>query len=120
MSETRELKDHGLKATFPRRKILELMESSEVRHFSAEDIYRMLLSNDFEIGLATVYRVLTQFEAAGMIVKHHLRKVIPFSNYLLICIMTTSFVCAAVELKNFTMMKSNLDNVTLQQAWVLN
>lgn len=71
MSETRELKDHGLKATFPRRKILELMESSEVRHFSAEDIYRMLLNNDFEIGLATVYRVLTQFEAAGMIVKHH-------------------------------------------------
>ncbi|MDG2070551.1 MAG: ferric iron uptake transcriptional regulator [Pseudomonadales bacterium] len=71
MSETRELKDHGLKATFPRRKILELMESSEVRHFSAEDIYRMLLNNDFEIGLATVYRVLTQFEVAGMVVKHH-------------------------------------------------
>ena len=71
MSESKELKDHGLKATVPRLKILELMESSKVRHFSAEDIYKLLINDHFEIGLATVYRVLTQFESAGMVVRHH-------------------------------------------------
>ena len=71
MSESKELKDHGLKATAPRLKILELMESSQVRHLSAEDIYKQLINSQFEIGLATVYRVLTQFESAGIVNRHH-------------------------------------------------
>ena len=71
MSESKELKDHGLKATAPRLKILELMESSQVRHLSAEDIYKLLINSHFEIGLATVYRVLTQFESAGIVIRHH-------------------------------------------------
>jgi len=71
MSESKELKQHGLKATVPRLKILELMESSKVRHFSAEDIYKYLLDDEVELGLATVYRVLTQFESAGIVIRHN-------------------------------------------------
>ena len=71
MSESKELKEHGLKATAPRLKILELMESSQIRHLSAEDIYKLLINSQFEIGLATVYRVLTQFESAGIVIRHH-------------------------------------------------
>ena len=71
MSESKELKDHGLKATAPRLRILELMENSKVRHLSAEDIYKLLINSQFEIGLATVYRVLTQFESAGIVNRHH-------------------------------------------------
>tara|TARA_B100000530_G_scaffold296549_1_gene215429 strand:+ start:382 stop:804 length:423 start_codon:yes stop_codon:yes gene_type:complete len=71
MSESKELKEHGLKATAPRLKILELMESSQIRHLSAEDIYKLLINSKFEIGLATVYRVLTQFESAGIVIRHH-------------------------------------------------
>jgi len=69
--ESTELKKAGLKVTLPRMKILELMESSNVRHQSAEDIYRALLELDEEVGLATVYRVLTQFESAGLVTRHH-------------------------------------------------
>ena len=71
MSESKELKDHGLKATAPRLKILELMENSLVRHLSAEDVYKLLINSQFEIGLATVYRVLTQFESAGIVIRHN-------------------------------------------------
>ncbi len=71
MNESKELKEHGLKATAPRLKILELMESSKIRHLSAEDIYKLLINSKFEIGLATVYRVLTQFESAGIVIRHH-------------------------------------------------
>jgi Fur family transcriptional regulator, ferric uptake regulator len=71
MPESQELKEHGLKATFPRVKILEILESSSVHHLSAEDVYKRLIANEFEIGLATVYRVLTQFEAAGLVIRHH-------------------------------------------------
>ncbi len=71
MSELKELKDHGLKVTYPRLKILEILENSPVRHLSAEDIHRSLIQNKIEIGLATVYRALTQFEAAGMVTRHH-------------------------------------------------
>jgi Fur family ferric uptake transcriptional regulator len=66
-----ELRAAGLKATLPRRKILEVMESQTSRHMSAEDIYRLLLEADEDVGLATVYRVLTQFESAGLVTKHH-------------------------------------------------
>lgn len=69
--ETSDLKKAGLKITLPRMKILELLEKSELRHQSAEDIYKSLLEQNEEIGLATVYRVLTQFEGAGLVSRHH-------------------------------------------------
>jgi Fur family ferric uptake transcriptional regulator len=71
MSNSSDLKSMGLKATFPRLKILELFEKSEVRHLTAEDVYRLLISEDMVIGLATVYRVLTQFEQAGLLERHY-------------------------------------------------
>src|SRR5712692_8343379 len=67
MSTVQSLKESGLKATLPRRKILELFESSKVRHLSAEDVYKALIAEGIDIGLATVYRVLTQFEQAGLL-----------------------------------------------------
>ena len=69
--DSQELQRVGLKATLPRLKILEFLENSKVRHMSAEDVYKALLDSGEEIGLATVYRVLTQFEAAGLVTRHH-------------------------------------------------
>lgn len=70
--ETQELRDVGLKVTLPRVKILEIMERETCqRHLSAEQVYKILLSENEEIGLATIYRVLTQFEAAGLVTRHH-------------------------------------------------
>jgi Fur family ferric uptake transcriptional regulator len=69
--ETQNLKKAGLKVTLPRMKILEILERSETRHLTAEAIYRELLDSGEEIGLATVYRVLTQFEAAGLVSRLH-------------------------------------------------
>lgn len=66
-----ELKSTGLKATLPRLKILEIFQKGEQRHMTAEDVYRVLLAEQSEIGLATVYRVLTQFEQAGLLSRHH-------------------------------------------------
>lgn len=66
-----ELRKAGLKVTLPRLKILELLESSQLRHMSAEDVYKTLLEQGEDVGLATVYRVLTQFEAAGIVERHH-------------------------------------------------
>jgi len=71
MSNSKDLKSMGLKATFPRLKILELFEKSEIRHLTAEDVYRLLLAENMDIGLATVYRALTQFEQAGLLERHH-------------------------------------------------
>ena len=71
MSNPDDLKTIGLKATLPRLKILNLFEHSEVRHLSAEDVYKALISEGLDIGLATVYRVLTQFEHAGLLTRHH-------------------------------------------------
>src|SRR5512141_3084483 len=71
MSTSQDLKTIGLKATAPRLKILNLFETSAVRHLSAEDVYRLLLSDGLDVGLATVYRVLTQFEQAGLLTRHH-------------------------------------------------
>ena len=74
MNQTKELKKAGLKATLPRIKIMEVLESTAIQeeaHFSAEDIYKELLNRGENIGLASVYRVLTQFEAAGIVKKHH-------------------------------------------------
>ena len=69
--ESSDLKNAGLKVTLPRMKILELLESSSDRHLKAEDIYKNLLDSGEEIALATVYRVLTQFETAGLVERHH-------------------------------------------------
>ena len=66
-----DLKHIGLKTTLPRLKILNLFEQSSVRHLSAEDVYKELLNEGEDIGLATVYRVLTQFEQAGILERHH-------------------------------------------------
>ena len=70
MSDPQSLKNMGLKATFPRLKILELFEKGTLRHMTAEDVYRMLVAENMDIGLATVYRVLTQFEQAGLLERH--------------------------------------------------
>ena len=67
----RDLRKAGLKVTHPRLRILELLEHAKPLHMTAEDIYRQLLDGGDEIGLATVYRVLTQFEAAGLVIKHN-------------------------------------------------
>jgi Fur family transcriptional regulator, ferric uptake regulator len=69
--EGKDLRKAGLKVTLPRLRILEILENSQTRHLSAEDIYRLLLESNEDIGLATVYRVLTQFEAAGLVTRHH-------------------------------------------------
>lgn len=71
MSSAVDLRKAGLKATLPRLKILDLFVHAGERHLSAEDVYKQLLSGGEEIGLATVYRVLTQFEHAGILVRHH-------------------------------------------------
>ena len=70
--ETHDLKNAGLKVTLPRLKILHILEKQiDERHLTAEKVYKILLSEDEDIGLATVYRVLTQFEAAGLVTRHH-------------------------------------------------
>ena len=66
-----DLKASGLKATLPRLKILEIFQNSEVRHLTAEDVYKILLAENMDVGLATVYRVLTQFEQAGLLHRNH-------------------------------------------------
>ena len=66
-----DLKSSGLKATLPRLKVLEIFQNSSVRHLSAEDVYKLLLSDNLDVGLATVYRVLTQFEQAGLLSRNH-------------------------------------------------
>ena len=69
--ESTELRKAGLKVTHPRMRILQILEGLDGRHVTAEDIYRQLLEHEDDIGLATVYRVLTQFEAAGLVLKHN-------------------------------------------------
>lgn len=71
MSNPQDLKSIGLKATFPRLKILDLFQNTDLRHMTAEDVYRALLNEGMDIGLATVYRVLTQFEQAGLLSRHY-------------------------------------------------
>lgn len=71
MQDQKDLKNAGLKATLPRLKVLSLFENSKERHLSAEDIYKVMINSGEDVGLATVYRVLTQFEQAGLLVRHH-------------------------------------------------
>jgi Fur family ferric uptake transcriptional regulator len=69
--ENQELRKVGLKVTLPRVKILQMLESAEQHHMSAEDVYKALMEQGDDVGLATVYRVLTQFETAGLVVRHN-------------------------------------------------
>jgi len=69
--ENQDLRKVGLKVTLPRVKILEILETASARHLSADDVYKILLDGGEDIGLATVYRVLTQFESAGLVTRHH-------------------------------------------------
>lgn len=69
--ESQDLRNVGLKVTLPRLKILEILENNAMRHMSAEDVYKLLIQEDADIGLATIYRVLTQFEQAGLVKRHH-------------------------------------------------
>jgi Fur family ferric uptake transcriptional regulator len=71
MQQRKDLRDAGLKITLPRLRILEILEDIKTRHLSAEDIYKELLNSGEDIGLATVYRVLTQFENAGLVMRHN-------------------------------------------------
>lgn len=71
MPTSHDLKTRGLKVTGPRLKILEIFENSSERHLTAEDVYRILLKDNLDVGLATVYRVLTQFEQANILQRHH-------------------------------------------------
>ena len=71
MPSRSELKKAGLKTTVPRLKILGILEESNVRHMTAEDVYKVLLAENMDVGLATVYRVLTQFAQAGLLIRHH-------------------------------------------------
>ncbi len=69
--ESQDLQKLGLKATLPRLKILKFLEDTKLRHMSAEDVYKAMLEQGEDIGLATIYRVLTQFEQAGLVTRHH-------------------------------------------------
>ncbi len=71
MEHSSDLKKAGLKTTQPRLKILQILENADIRHLSAENVYKILLDAGEEIGLATVYRVLTQFESAGLVIRHN-------------------------------------------------
>ena len=74
MHDQKDLKNAGLKATLPRLKVLSLFENSKERHLSAEDIYKVMINSGEDVGLATVYRVLTQFEQAGLLIRHHFER----------------------------------------------
>ena len=69
--DSENLKQAGLKVTVPRMKILSILAETQQRHMSAEDIYKLLMEQGHDVGLATVYRVLTQFESAGLVIRHH-------------------------------------------------
>ena len=71
MANTNNLEQAGLKTTQPRLKVLNALETSEIRHMTAEDVYKQILQSEQEVGLATVYRILTQFETAGLVIRHN-------------------------------------------------
>ena len=71
MANTTNLEQAGLKTTQPRLKVLNALETSEIRHMTAEDVYKQLLQSEQEVGLATVYRILPQFETAGLVIRHN-------------------------------------------------
>jgi len=113
LREPDDLKNVGLKATLPRLKVLSLFESSKERHMSAEDVYKILLGSGDDVGLATVYRVLTQFEQAGLLVRHHFeggKAVFELNQGGITIILFASNVAAS---KSFVMKKSKRFNTRL-------
>ncbi len=105
-NQNEELKKAGLKATLPRIKIMEVLASTAIQeeaHFSAEDIYKELISKDEDIGLATIYRVLTQFEAAGMVTKIILKIVKQYTKLILMNTMIIWLMLILAKLWNFMM-----------------
>ncbi|MFN0163020.1 MAG: ferric iron uptake transcriptional regulator [Burkholderiales bacterium] len=116
-----DLRSMGLKATGPRLRILELFRSGGVRHMSAEDVYRRLLAEEIEVGLATVYRVLTQFEQAGLLVRHHFesgKAVFEFNEGShhdhLVCI-----TCGRVEEFHDTEIEARQNRIAKERGFVL-
>src|SRR5579864_8525294 len=99
-SESNDLRNAGLKVTLPRLKILDILADGSARHMSAEDIYKKLLVSNEDIGLATVYRVLTQFEAAGLVTRHHFEGAWPYSSSTKARITITSCVLTAARSKS--------------------
>ena len=92
-----DLKKIGLKATLPRLKILRILEEAKVRHMTAEDVYKILLAAGEEVGLATVYRVLTQFEGAGLVIRHNFEGRARYSRLIKEATMTTWCVSSAAR-----------------------
>ena len=102
--DAEDLKSAGLKVTLPRLKILEVLESSPSHHLSAEDIYRVLIEQNEEVGVATIYRVLSQFEESGIVQKLNFKIIKQFMSYAVLIIMITWFVLNAIRLLNSKMM----------------
>src|SRR5690349_7772505 len=102
MGTAQSLKDIGLKATLPRRRILELFEASKVRHLSAEDVYKALLAEGLDVGLATVYRVPTQSNRPGSLRASISRPARRCSSSTRAAITTTSCACSAAGSRSFT------------------
>ena len=107
MTTPNDLKNIGLKATLPRLKILDLFENSDVRHLTAEDVYKMLMKEGMEIGLATIYRVLTQFEQAGILIRHHFESGKAVSNSIRAATTITWSASSADRSRSSTMRKSS-------------
>ena len=115
--QTEDLKDAGLKATQPRLKILNVLERNRDRHMSAEDVYRALMASGDDLGLATIYRVLMQFESAGLVIRHHFAEghaVFELDSgehhdhiLCLDCGMVTEFVDATIERRQITIAKKH-------------
>ena len=108
MHEPTHLKNAGLKSTLPRIKVLSLFKTSKERHLSAEEVYKLLLVSGDDVGLATVYRVLTQFEQADCWHATTLRTANLYSSLIRASTTTTSCACNAVTSKSFTMRLSKL------------
>ena len=116
-SESNDLRNAGLKVTLPRLKILDIMADGSARHMSAEDIYKKLLVSNQDIGLATVYRVLTQFEAAGLVTRHHFEAVPRSSNSTRADTTITSCVLTAAASKSSWTVGSKSSSTRWRSAW---
>src|SRR5260363_156672 len=119
MTNHSSLKSSGLKATLPRLKILEIFQHSEIRHLSAEDVYRALLNEKLDIGLATVYRVLTQFEQAGLLARQHFESGKSVFELTKARITIISFASIADRWKNSMMPRLSSASKILPKAAVL-
>jgi Fe2+ or Zn2+ uptake regulation protein len=115
--ESKDLRKAGLKVTGPRLKILEILEGSPTRHMSAEGIYKRLIESNEDIGLATVYRVLTQFQAAGLVSRHHFEDGMAVFELNQGRITTISCVLTAAASKSSSMSRSKSARRRSRNAW---